>query len=96
MAGRSATQGEQTTVLAFHFPDGSIALEPRLSRMPEIPDTDDLELLDTTEGIEFYKDGENVVISSESIRAGEDGVRITYDSLVNAVVELRDQYREGE
>ncbi|UHQ98243.1 hypothetical protein HYG81_19355 (plasmid) [Natrinema zhouii] len=64
--------------------------------MPELPDTDDLELLDTTEGIEFYKDGENVVVSSESIRAGEDGVRITYNSLVNAVVELRDQYREDE
>lgn len=64
--------------------------------MREIPDTDDLELLDTTEGIEFYKDGESVVVSSKSIRAGEDGVRISYDSLVNAVVELRDQYREGE
>ncbi|WP_226042731.1 hypothetical protein [Natrinema sp. DC36] len=64
--------------------------------MSEIPDTDDLELLDTTEGIEFYKDGENVVVSSESIRAGEDGVQITYNSLVNAVVELRDQYRESE
>ncbi|WP_226043054.1 hypothetical protein [Natrinema sp. DC36] len=64
--------------------------------MPDIPDTDDLELLDTTEGIEFYKDGENVVVSSESIRAGEDGVTITYNSLVNAVVELRDEYREAE
>ncbi|MFC6769894.1 hypothetical protein [Natrinema soli] len=62
----------------------------------ETPDPDDLELLDTTEGIEFYKDGENVVISSDTIRAGEDGVRITYDSLMNAVAELRDQYRESE
>lgn len=64
--------------------------------MPDALDPDDLELLDTTEGIEFYKDGENVVVSSKSIRAGEDGVRTSYDSLVNAVVELRDHYREGD
>lgn len=59
-------------------------------------DIDDLEFLEETEGIEFYKDDESVVLSSESLRNGADGVRITYDLLVNSAVELRDAYRDED
>jgi len=55
----------------------------------DAPNSDDLELLDSAEGLEFYTAGDSVVLSCEATRGGADSARIAFDSLVNAVVELR-------
>lgn len=62
----------------------------------DFPDLDDHEVLEEAEGVEFYKDGDSVLISSEAIRNGEDGARISYEGLVNAIAELEEQYRDEE
>lgn len=62
----------------------------------DFPDLDDHEVLEEAEGVEFYKHGDSVLISSNAIRSGEDGVRISYEGLVNAIAELEEQYRDAE
>lgn len=62
----------------------------------DFPDLDDHEVLEEAEGVEFYKDGDSVLISSEAIRNGEDSARISYEGLVNAIAELEEQYRDEE
>lgn len=60
----------------------------------DLADIDDLELLEETEGVEFYKTGESVVISSDAIRDGADGAAISFDTLVNVIGELETTYRD--
>lgn len=52
------------------------------------------ELMTDREGIEVYRSGESVLLTTKAIREGEaDAMLITFDNLQDLVVELREDFR---
>lgn len=52
------------------------------------------EILANREGVEAYKNGESVILTTKAIREDDaDVMRITFDHLQDLVVELRDEFR---
>lgn len=51
----------------------------------------------TREGIELYKHGNTLALSSEGVRGGEvEAIHLTYDELMNLLVDARPHFEDEE
>lgn len=49
------------------------------------------------EGVELYKHGESVAITTPAVRNGEaEAIHLTYDELMNLLVDARPHFREDD